>query len=66
MAEANIRYNGNTIATMTSSGTKRLVTAGKYMEADVYVDFDGQGGGGTDPAVLDEIHRRMRTMIGGA
>lgn len=52
MAEANIRYNGAIIATMTESGNKRLTTAGKYMESDVYVDFDGQGGG-TDPKLRD-------------
>lgn len=65
MAEANIRYKGRTIATMTESGTKQLQTKGKYMESDVYVDFDGQGGG-VDPEILDEIHRRLRAAIGGA
>ena len=64
MAEASIKYNGNTIATMTSSGTKRLVTAGKYMESDVLIDFDGSGGGGIDPTVLDGIHQRLVATLG--
>lgn len=63
MAEANIRYNGNTIAHMTESGTTRLTTAGKYMESDVLIDFDGSGGG-IDPTVLDGIHQRLLATLG--
>ena len=41
---ATIKYKGNTIAT-ASNNTKTLLTAGKYMEANVVVTDNGGGGG---------------------
>lgn len=43
---ATIKYKGNTIAT-ASNNTKTLLTAGKYMEANVVVTDNGGGGGAT-------------------
>ena len=43
---ATIKYKGNTIAT-ASNNTKTLLTAGKYMEANVVVTDTGGGGGAT-------------------
>lgn len=43
---ATIIYKGNTIAT-ASNNTKTLLTAGKYMEANVVVTDNGGGGGAT-------------------
>lgn len=43
---ATIKYKGNTIAT-ASNNTKTLLTAGKYLEANVVVTDNGGGGGAT-------------------
>lgn len=43
---ATIKYKGETIAT-ASNNTKTLLTAGKYMEANVVVTDTGGGGGAT-------------------
>lgn len=39
MAEVEISYKGNNIATMNASGTKTLLTEGKYLEDDVTVEY---------------------------
>lgn len=39
MAEVEISYKGGTIATMNASGTKTLLTEGKYLEDDVTVEY---------------------------
>lgn len=40
MAEVNIKYNGSSIATMDASGTKTLLTAGKYCPANFQVEYN--------------------------
>lgn len=40
MSEVNIKYNGSSIATMNESGTKTLLTAGKYCPADFQVEYN--------------------------
>ena len=45
---ATIKYKGNTIATMTTDGTKTLKTSGKYCEGDIVVENVQDGGGGGD------------------
>ena len=39
MAEVEISYKGSTIASMSASGTKTLLTEGKYLEDDVEVTY---------------------------
>lgn len=39
MADVNIKYKGESIATMSASGTKTLQTQGKYCEGDVVVEY---------------------------
>ena len=39
MAEVEISYKGSTIASMSASGTKTLLTEGKYLEDDVTVAY---------------------------
>lgn len=39
MADVSIKYKGNEIATMNASGTKTLLTSGKYCEGDISVDY---------------------------
>lgn len=46
MADVKITYEGNTIASMSATGTKTLLTAGKYCDDDITVDYVSPGGGG--------------------
>ena len=39
MADVSVKYKGAAIATMDSSGTKTLETAGKYCEGDLVVEY---------------------------
>lgn len=39
MSEVNINYKGTKIAGMDASGTKTLLTSGKYCEGDIYVEY---------------------------
>ena len=39
MSEIAINYKGNSIATMDASGTKTLLTSGKYCEANLEVVY---------------------------
>ena len=39
MSDITISYNGNTIGTMDASGTKKLLTAGKYCEDDIDIAY---------------------------
>lgn len=39
MADVTVNYKGTAIATMDSSGTKTLETAGKYCEGDIVVEY---------------------------
>lgn len=46
MADVTINYEGGTIATMSASGTKTLLTEGKYCTDDIEVVYVSPGGGG--------------------
>ena len=39
MSDVSIKYKGNEIATMNASGTKTLLTSGKYCEGDISVEY---------------------------
>lgn len=39
MSEIAINYKGSSIATMDASGTKTLLTSGKYCEADIAIVY---------------------------
>lgn len=47
MADVEISYKGSTIASMSASGTKTLLTEGKYCEDDITVEYTSPGGGGS-------------------
>ncbi len=50
MADIDIRYKGNTIATMSGSGLKTLQTSGKYCEDNITITYTApSGGGGVTP-----------------
>lgn len=46
MSEVDIRYKGTSIATMDASGTKTLLTSGKYCEDNIEIAYDQPSGGG--------------------
>lgn len=46
MSDITINYKGSPIATMDASGTKTLLTEGKYCEDDLEVVYVKPGGGG--------------------
>lgn len=46
MSDITINYKGSAIATMDASGTKTLLTEGKYCEDDITVDYVKPSGGG--------------------
>lgn len=46
MSDITISYKGNSIATMDASGTKTLLTEGKYCEDDIEVAYVKPSGGG--------------------
>ena len=50
MSDITISYKGSSIATMDATGTKTLLTEGKYCEDDITIDYvkSGGGGGGLD------------------
>lgn len=45
MADVEISYSGNVIASLSASGTKTLLTSGKYCEDDITVEYVSPGGG---------------------
>ena len=47
MSDITINYKGNAIATMDASGTKTLLTDGKYCEDDIEVVYVKPSGGGS-------------------
>lgn len=46
MADITVTYEGNTIATMSASGTKTFYTAGKYCDDDITLEYVQPSGGG--------------------
>lgn len=46
MPDITVTYEGNTIATMSASGTKTFYTAGKYCDDDITLTYVSPGGGG--------------------
>ena len=56
MSDITINYKGNAIATMDASGTKTLLTDGKYCEDDIDVVYvKPSGGGGNSPLVISSV-----------
>lgn len=51
MSDITISYKGSSIATMDATGTKTLLTEGKYCEDDITVDYVKPSGGGLTPPV---------------
>lgn len=49
MADVTISYKGESIATMSASGTKTLQTQGKYCEDNITVQYTSPGSGGITP-----------------
>ena len=47
MSDITISYKGSSIATMDASGTKTLLTEGKYCEDDIDIAYVKPSGGGT-------------------
>ncbi len=56
----NVSYKGNSIAELTETGTKTLLTSGKYCEADIVVENTESGGA----AVTDGIVVKARNTDG--
>lgn len=46
MADVEISYNGDTIVSMSDSGTEYLDTKGKFMTDNITVNYTKSGGGG--------------------
>lgn len=46
MSDITISYKGSSIATMDATGTKTLLTEGKYCEDDITIDYTQPSGGG--------------------
>ncbi len=55
MSDITINYKGSSIATMDASGTKTLLTEGKYCEDDIEVVYVKPGGGGDSYVCLEYI-----------
>lgn len=55
MADVTINYEGNAIATMSASGTKTLLTEGKYCTDDIEVVYVSPGGGGGASSLYGNI-----------
>lgn len=56
MSDITISYKGNSIATMDATGTKTLLTEGKYCEDDIEVAYvKPSGGGDDDDPVLKDV-----------
>lgn len=53
MADVDIIYRGNTIAQMSASGTKTLLTAGKICRGNITVNYTSPGGGGTPTNMIE-------------
>lgn len=55
MADVTIKYGGQTIASLSDSGTEVLETSGTFLTDDITIDYvksGGGGGGGTKTVVI--------------
>lgn len=48
MADVEISYNGDTIVSMSDSGTEYLDTKGKFMADNITINYTKSGGGGSN------------------
>jgi hypothetical protein len=55
MSDVSISYKGTEIAALDDSGTKTLLTSGKYCEGDIEVVYTKPSGGGTLPDEYQEV-----------
>jgi len=62
MSDVTINYKGVSIATMDASGTKTLLTEGKYCEDDIEVVYVSPGGGGGGYGGTITPTERLRTL----
>lgn len=51
MSDVSISYKGAEIASLDASGTKRLLTSGKYCEDDIEVAYTKPSGGGGEQTI---------------
>lgn len=61
MPDITVSYEGNTIATMSASGTKTFYTAGKYCDDDITLTYVQPGGGGGNTPLTGTITPVSRT-----
>lgn len=59
MADVTISYKGSEIASMSATGTKTLLTEGKYCEDDITIDYTAPGGGGVQTAYVTDLYASM-------
>lgn len=50
MSDITITYKGAEIASLSDTGTKTLLTSGKYCEDDITIDYTAPGGGSVQTA----------------
>lgn len=64
MSDVSISYKGAEIASLDASGTKRLLTSGKYCEDDIEVAYTKPGGGGNEFRLIDtfELEEAVREL----
>lgn len=55
MSDITISYKGSSIATMDATGTKTLLTSGKYCEDDITLAYTKPSGGGDSDPVLKDV-----------
>lgn len=61
MSDITISYKGSSIATMDATGTKTLLTEGKYCEDDIEVVYvKPSGGGGLDLSSITTLQEGLR------
>lgn len=57
MSDIAINYKGSSIATMDASGTKTLLTSGKYCEDDIEIVYTQPSGGGDDGPLIIALEK---------
>lgn len=55
MSDVEINYKGDSLATLDNSGTKTLLTSGKYCEDDIEIVYTKPEGGGSSGSMADPI-----------